>query len=351
MATHFIEVCECLEDNKTLIARMTADQQFAHNPELEKKYGKSGKERCLQDNQFHLQYLIESVRFNNPDLFNKYLQWASGMLESRKIPISDLKRNLFFISSACRTLLNDNAYNITGRFLESGLAALENVPSEPQTYLLPEHPLHDEAKHYLKLLLKADRQGARVLLNSLLANGQSITDIYEYIFQLTQYEIGLLWQTNKISVTHEHYCTAVTQTLMAGLYNVVLTGHGNSKKMVGCAVSGELHEVGIRMLTDFFEVDGWDTYYLGANMPDNNLITALCDQEANLLCISATSPFHLGKVESLITKVRNVPQLNQMKILVGGYSFNTTLELWKQVGADGHALNARQAIKLANTLI
>jgi hypothetical protein len=36
---------------------------------------------------------------------------------------------------------------------------------------------------------------------------------------------------------------------------------------VAACVSGELHEIGVRMLCDLLEMEGWNTIYLGANVP------------------------------------------------------------------------------------
>ena len=37
-------------------------------------------------------------------------------------------------------------------------------------------------------------------------NGISVKDIYLHVFQSSLYEIGRLWQENKITVAQEHYC-------------------------------------------------------------------------------------------------------------------------------------------------
>src|SRR5690606_1855997 len=116
---------------------------------------------------------------------------------------------------------------------------------------------------------------------------------YQHIFQPSQYEVGRLWQCNKITVAHEHYCTAATQLIMSGLYSYIFSADRIGKTLVACSISGELHELGIRMVTDFFEMDGWDTYYLGASMPDRQLIEALIEHNADVLAISVTLPTHV----------------------------------------------------------
>lgn len=37
------------------------------------------------------------------------------------------------------------------------------------------------------------------------------------------------------------------------------------------------HEIGMRMVADFFEMEGWDTYYLGANTPTRSILQTIVD--------------------------------------------------------------------------
>ncbi|MEJ7769333.1 MAG: cobalamin-dependent protein [Chitinophagaceae bacterium] len=121
--------------------------------------------------------------------------------------------------------------------------------------------------------------------------------------------------------------------------------------MVACTVSGNLHELGIRMVADLFEIDGWNTYYLGANMPDNHIISALKENKADLLAISASMPDQVTIAAVIIKKIRNDASLNRIKVLVGGYPFNQIQDLWKKIGADGYMNTAKEAIELANKMM
>lgn len=225
-----------------------------------------------------------------------------------------------------------------------------HVPEE-RSFLLPDQPFSSEAKSYLQNLLNGDRNQAALLIDELVEKQVSIADIYEHIFQATQYEVGALWQRNEITVAHEHYCTAATQLIMSRLYPKIFSGERNGLKMIACSVANELHEIGIRMVSDFFEMDGWDTYYLGSNIPEAELIKSIRENDANLLAISVTLPIHISRVESIIRNIRNSPDLKNLKIMTGGYPFRVIPGLTEKVGADATAINARQAIIKANEIV
>ncbi|MDZ7689585.1 MAG: cobalamin-dependent protein [Balneolaceae bacterium] len=236
-------------------------------------------------------------------------------------------------------------------YLESGQTHLDNLEPQHQSYLRPENPLHEEAREYLSLLLNGRRQEAAELIDKLVEREVPISDIYEHIFQATQYEVGVLWQRNEITVAHEHYCTAATQLIMSRLYPLVFSGQKKDARLVACSVSEELHEIGIRMVSDFFEMDGWDTYYMGSNMPDRHLLQSIREHEADLLAISVTLPLHIGKVEQLIQDIRSKSEFDHLKIMAGGYPFTIIEDLEKRIGADATARTARQAVQKANTMV
>jgi methanogenic corrinoid protein MtbC1 len=191
---------------------------------------------------------------------------------------------------------------------------------------------------------------SHLILNAV-AQGTSVKNIYLHVFQPTQHEIGRLWQTNQMSVAQEHYSTAVTQLIMSQLYSTIFDTPKNGRRLVATCVGGELHEIGLRMVTDFFEMEGWDTYYLGSNTPVSSIVQTLIERNADVLAISATMTFHINLVADLIKRVRVVDNNKRIKILAGGYPFNIEPELWRLVGADGYASNAEQAIATANALM
>jgi methanogenic corrinoid protein MtbC1 len=102
---------------------------------------------------------------------------------------------------------------------------------------------------------------------------------------------------------------------------------------------------------DFFELAGWDVYFLGANMPANSVLQVLAEQPVDVLAISATVTFHVEQVRELIGLVRAAADGRSPAILVGGYPFSVSPDLWRWVGADGWARDAQAAIAEGERLL
>lgn len=207
------------------------------------------------------------------------------------------------------------------------------------------------ASKYLHFLLNRERHQAARLIYELVEKQEDLRNIYLRIFQESQREIGRLWQTNQVTVAQEHYCTAATQQIMAQLYPHIFAATPGDRKMIMACASAELHELGARMVADFFEMDGWDTYYLGANVPAESILSEVKNSGAHLLGLSVALPDKIPLVANVIEELHSANFERPIAVLVGGRPFNVDPELWKKVGADGYAPDARTAIAHADELV
>jgi methanogenic corrinoid protein MtbC1 len=109
-----------------------------------------------------------------------------------------------------------------------------------------------------------------------------------------------------------------------------------------------MHDLGIRMLADFFEMDGWRVVALGASVPSPDIAAAAEYFDANLVALSATLPVHLDRLRDA---VRLLHARESLPVIVGGNVFRADPSLWRSVGADGYAASAEEALRLADTLV
>lgn len=347
-----LNISQMLDIRKDQLAVAITDEYYKKRPELDKRYGKPVRNYVLQDNKYHLTYLAEAVAAGHPSFFASYIGWAKVLLNGMNIPSEELACNLRIVEEVLnRELADVEECHVLKEYIEQGLSQLPLLPSELSSFIQTSHPHAELAQRYLELLLRGERHFAsRLILEAVEKQQLNVKEIYLDIFQYTQYEIGRLWQMNKISVAQEHYCTAATQLIMSQLYSYIFATERRNKAMVATCVGGDLHELGIRMVADFFEMEGWDTYYLGANTPTSSILRELRERGADLLAISVTMTFHVRAAEALIAAVRQDESCRHVKIMVGGYPFNLEPKLWRQVGADGFSRNAQEAIELSNQL-
>ena len=341
-----------IEDGRDRLLEVLTSRHFARHPGLYGRYGPAGRSMCIQDAGRHLDHLAEAVGDGEPALFADYVAWAQVVLKSRGLDPEDLADHLRCLGEALRAELPEELARVACAAIDAGLARLAGEGREPVgPHAMAARPLTGLARDYLDALLGGRRHAAATLVLEAVRRGTSVGDIYLDVFLPAQHEIGRLWQVNRVSVAQEHYCTAATQLIMAQLYPHVFAAERKGLRLVACCVAGDLHEIGARMVADFFEMDGWDTFYLGASLPAADVVGALVAHAAHVLAVSATLTPHVGAVAELVARVRAEAACRAVRILVGGPPFNAAPSLWRRVGADGWAPGPRDAIALAHRLL
>jgi MerR family transcriptional regulator, light-induced transcriptional regulator len=340
-----------LRRGQAAIADAVVERQLSAEPELARRYGASGREKCLEDAGHHLGSLADSVDAGDSRIFAGYVEWAGSVLAERGIPSEHFRRHLAVLREEIAVRLERASAPIVLEHLDAALAGLESAPASAPPFLPAGAPHAALARDYLDALLAGDRRAASSMILEAVERGAPVKEIYRHVFQPVQCEIGLLWQHAKITVAQEHYCTAATQLVMSQLYPHVFAAERIGRTLVATSVAGNLHEIGARMIADFFEMDGWNTLYLGANTPSSAVVETVVRVRADVLGISATISAHLRAVRELVASVRAHPDGHATTILVGGRPFSITPDLWRNVGADGTAPDAQAAIALAAELV
>lgn len=344
-------ISHAIEEHRDRVAAITVDLQYTATPSLAERYGKLGRARCLEDVHHHLNYLSSAIEVSSPKLFVEYIRWAKVVLQERKIPVQDLINNLEYIEEALQLVMPADLYSVPKEYITQARTYMQHEQALSESYVVEGAPYARLARQFLDSLLRYDRRIALRLVQEAVESGTPVRDLYQHVFQVALYEIGRLWQINKLSVAQEHFCTAATQFIMSQLYPHVFSSHKIGRSLIATCVGGDLHEVGIRMVCDFFEMAGWDTYYLGANTPLRSIVQLVEERKVDALALSTTISYHIRHVQEVIQAVRANPSTKDVLIFVGGYPFNTDTELWKRVGADGFGITALDTIDVANKLV
>ncbi|MBN2344650.1 MAG: cobalamin-dependent protein [Deltaproteobacteria bacterium] len=175
-------------------------------------------------------------------------------------------------------------------------------------------------KTYLAALIRGDSSRCLAIVKELIDTQIDIRDLYTQLFQSSLYEVGRLWEQNKISVAREHLATAITDRAMHLAYPRLFAEPPNGRKraVVSCAAN-EMHQIGGKMVADILELNHWDTHFLGANTPTDQLLTHIEEESASLVALSLSVYFNMPSLIQLITLVRET--YPGIKIIVGGQAF------------------------------
>lgn len=176
------------------------------------------------------------------------------------------------------------------------------------------------SQNFLNSLLEGNRQACSSIVKNYLAENRSFHDLYEKVIKVALYEVGRLWETNKISVADEHMATAITEGIMNELYPQLIPEKYINKKVVLACVDNEEHQVGIKMVADIFEMNGWESFFLGAGFPTAELIKYIEKVKPQVLALSLSVYFNYKNFKNMVLALRD--QFPDLPFLVGGQAFN-----------------------------
>ena len=174
--------------------------------------------------------------------------------------------------------------------------------------------------------------------------------IYLDIFQSTAYQIGRLWQRNEFTVAQEHLATAIIERQMGDLHSLFKPVKRKLKTVVIGCVDKEYHRLGSLMVADFFEQDGWTVHYLGASVPTKTFISMAREMDADLIGLASQLIFRLPAITEFMREIDN-RGMGGIPVMVGGMPFIQQPELYKSMGVQFSALDAGEAVRLANQVI
>jgi methanogenic corrinoid protein MtbC1 len=345
---HISAALDFLNLQGDMLVMQVVERQCAAAPEASWSTNPQARLRCMEDNRFHLHHLTASILAGNPVIFSDYCGWVKVVLGKRGIAAFHLKENLEHWKAALLASAPETAADVIAGYLDVGLECLPRYPEE-LTPVMADNRLNPLVSQYVERILALDSAGATQLIESMATDANSIFDLYVHVLQPAQREIGRLWQVNSISVAVEHYATATAQQILHRLSRMVPPRTRRNARMIGICGEGEHHCVGLQMVCSLCQLDGWDTYFVGANTPMTSAIELSRQLQPDIIAVSMTTLIALQNTRILIAKLKEA--LPEAIIVVGGYAATLGTDLWKIFGADAYAADAIAALSAMERIL
>lgn len=193
----------------------------------------------------------------------------------------------------------------------------------------------------LSLALKEENRGLamELCLTALDEKTISIMDLYQDILSpalnsiIQEYdgdEDNLIWK--------EHVRSGIIRGIIEASYPFVLKeaaeiGREMKESVIVMCPRYEEHEIGARMVSDFYTIAGYKSTFIGANTPEKTVLKAIETIRPGIISISVTNYYNLVALKKTIDEIKN--NFNYpIKFIVGGYAFNKNINAYKEVGAD-----------------
>lgn len=198
---------------------------------------------------------------------------------------------------------------------------------------------------FIDLLIKGEPIKASKLINNLHEAGVTIKTLYFEVLGRTLREVGTLWEKGCIDVWKEHYISEIVMDIMRELKVRERKDRNKSYSLLAMTAGPELHNIGIKMITDLLELDGWYVTYLGSNVPVQSAINAIEYKIPDIIVLSVTMPYHIEAAKNTISALKSHFGSKSPKIIVGGGAFLNCRDVCKETGADYYGVALEDVVR------
>jgi len=202
------------------------------------------------------------------------------------------------------------------------------------------HPLYDEFLAYLE---NENRQQCINFAMSRLSNNElDLVTLYDEILTPSMRERFCGARHREVCVWEEHVRSSIVRTVIECCYPYAIKERderyclGQAGRVIVFCPTEEYHELGARMVADFFTLSGFDAVFVGANTPQAEIIGAISYVKPKYVAISVTNYYNLVAARKTVQKMGEVRESSgaDFKIIIGGQAFERNPDMEKEMGAD-----------------
>lgn len=181
------------------------------------------------------------------------------------------------------------------------------------------------------------------------AEGASIETVYLVYLARAARKLGEWWEDDAVSFVEVGLATGHIYAVMRGLKPLFppISPRPQKKSAFFALVPGETHALGVEIAADMFRRRGWDIT-LKTNLDHDALISQAVASGPSVIGLSAAGEHALGPLARLVVALRI--SLPNSAIMLSGNIVNTSPELLKPIGLDGHASGFDEAFDLADRI-
>ena len=159
------------------------------------------------------------------------------------------------------------------------------------------------SNHFLDRAIRGDVAGAAQVV--LLADdlGMPLHVMFEEVLAPALVKVGAQWETGELSVGQEHEISHLARELIANLTLRHWNDEAGSPVILAATISGELHELGLRMVVALLRQRAAQVHYLGADVSSDILMDAIHDRRPDVILLSVSIEDHLPMLRETLAAI------------------------------------------------
>lgn len=251
---------------------------------------------------------VAELRKHFPDVTHSSLRFLEreGLLQPyrtdgghRKFHASDLER--------VRTIKEWQVQHLSLEDIRQRLYVMDRMP--------PPEQLRDR---FLEAALAGRTEEAAATILNTDEAGYPLIRTFQDVLTPALVRLGDGWADGSITVGQEHEVSELTRDLIADLTARHAAPGREGFSVVAACVEGELHELGLRMVSGLLRQRGIRVHFLGASVPTTFLVETVLMREPDAVLLSMTLVERRPSLHRAIGALREtVPSRRQPVVFVG----------------------------------
>lgn len=203
---------------------------------------------------------------------------------------------------------------------------------------------------YLQPLLAGRRAECFELVQDAVRNGTPATDLVCDVLWPAMAQVERLYRDDRINTAMEHMACRINRTVADQLQAHLRRGNLRGKRVIVTSADGPHEELGAQMIADLFQADGWDVYFVGGGVPDDEILAMVGQLRPEILLVFGAHAEAVPNTRAMVERIRDIGVCPTMNVIVTGGIFNRADGLWREIGADAFCDCPRSVIQTANEL-
>ena len=216
--------------------------------------------------------------------------------------------------------------------------------------------MNEQLDKFIEFFERQDKKACVFLCLDWLASGTiGVVELYENILRAALGKMTCDINEKELCIWKEHVSTAIVRTILENAYPYVIREREKQKyecstgKVLVLCPDGEYHEIGARMIADYFTLQGYDAIFVGSSTPREELLDAIRALDPDLIAVSVTNFYNLVAAKKLILEIHSKLK-KKVPVIAGGQAFENRSDIAGELGAD-LLLRSYEDIKKAGSLI
>lgn len=163
-------------------------------------------------------------------------------------------------------------------------------------------------------------------------------------------EVGELYEEGVYFVPEMMMAARAMQAALAVLRpHLVAESVQPAGRVVIGTVQDDFHEIGKNLVAMMLEGAGFEVHNLGNNVVPERFVSAVAEGDVDVLALSTLLVTTVPNMVATIQALQSAGLRQQVKVVVGGTPINA--QNAREIGADGYAPDASQAVRLVQSLV